>query len=395
MISDVKADWTAGADTLTFDNSTYQLYFNDSGTFKTYTTANGAGTTGYGGVNYSTGIFTAGDDKAVPYDAWFKVDNGGSPVYVRMAFSRSADNTIDSTDIPIAFEDTSRSGYSVEYRYNNASPNETATPTVAEREAADPTVSAYNTVATDQEEHWGFTLGYASWGTDSNSDGQTDYVITDAVEAGYEDQAGSFWVRSAKSTVPSDSLDSNSTTTGIQLDGNLDTGIDVDGDGILESTDIYTDDGYSRGSATNDDWEQFIIEYAGASVTAATGEIWDIDTGGSNEVFTVTAYNGSADLGVSVSDTAGTYNSNPADALPESNSGSFDALPWAWAFSGLSSPITKIVFTRTGAAAQYPLAFNNFNPVSSVSILTPEPSSILAFVSLFGVVGLRRRKRSV
>ena len=110
VISDVKADWTAGADTLTFDNSTYQLYFNDSGTFKTYTTANGAGTTGYGGVDYSTGIFTAGDDKAVPYDAWFKVDNGGSPVYVHMAFSRSKDETIDSTDIPIAFEDTSRSG---------------------------------------------------------------------------------------------------------------------------------------------------------------------------------------------------------------------------------------------------------------------------------------------
>lgn len=369
VISDVKADWTAGANTLTFDNSTYQLYFNDSGTFKTYTTANGVGTTGYGGVNYTTGVFTAGDDKAVPYDAWFKVDNSGSPVYVRMAFDRSTGTTgsIDSDDIPIVFEDTSRNtavdaSYNLQYRYNESSPQDSAG-------------TKLTTIESDQEAHWGFTSRRVSWG-DGGGTSDNTYIITDAVESDYEDQAGEFFVRSAKGTATTEFPNAD-----------IDSGV--------SGNDTYFDDGYSRTSAQTDDWDSFIIEYAGADVTAATGEIWDIDTGGTDEVFTVKAYNGASELGTSVSDTAGTYNSNPADALAESNANSFDALPWAWSFSGLSSPITKIVFTRTGASSQYPLAFNNFNPVSAVSILTPEPSSILAFFGLFGAVGLRRRKRSV
>ena len=373
VISDVKADWSVEPDTLPFDNSTYQLYHNNSGTFVEYTTANGASTvagTGYGGIDYSTGVFTAGDDKAVPYNAWFKVDNGGSPVYVRMAFDRSTGGTpgsIDSGDIPVVFEDTSRNtavdaSYNLQYKYNSASPQ-------------DASGSNLTTIESDQEAHWGFTSKWVSWG-DGGGTSENTYVITDAVESGYEDQAGEFWVRSAKGTATTEFPNAD-----------IDSGV--------SGNDTYFDDGYSRTSAQNDDWDSFIIEYAGADVTAATGEIWDIDTGGTNEVFTVKAYNGASELGTSVSDTAGTYNSNPADSLAESNANSFDALPWAWAFSGLSSPITKIVFTRTGHASQYPLAFNNFNPVSSVSILTPEPSSILAFFGLFGVAGLRRRKRSV
>ncbi len=131
VMNEAKADWSAGADTLTFDNSSYQLYLDKrstSGTFVPYTTGNGASGS-YGGVNYSSGVFTPGDDRAVPYDAWFKVDNGGSPVYIRMAFDRSPGTTgsIDSGDIPVVFEDTSRNTdvdatYNLQYKYNDSSP---------------------------------------------------------------------------------------------------------------------------------------------------------------------------------------------------------------------------------------------------------------------------------
>lgn len=370
VMNEANADWSAGANTLTFDNSSYQLYLDKrstSGTFVPYTTGNGASGS-YGGVNYSSGVFTPGDDRAVPYDAWFKVDNGGSPVYIRMAFDRSTGTTgsIDSDDIPVVFEDTSRNTavdatYNLQYKYNDTSP--------ADSSGSNPT-----TIESDQEAHWGFTSRWVSWGDGVGAAANT-HVITDAVETGYEDQAGEFLIRSAKGTA---------TTEFPNADTNGDS-----------TNDTYFDDGYSRTSGQTDDWDSFIIEYAGADVTAATGEIWDIDQGGTDEVFTVKAYNDATVLGTSVSDTAGTYNSNPADALNESNANSFDALPWAWAFSGLSSPITKIVFTRTGHASQYPLAFNNFNPVSAISQLVPEPSSLLAFGGIFSLAVLRRRRRSV
>lgn len=83
----------------------------------------------------------------------------------------------------------------------------------------------------------------------------------------------------------------------------------------------------------------------------------------------------------------------------------YDAKPWAWSFEGIGN-IAKIVFTRTATTdaagttldtnnAQFPLAFNNFNPVSSVGFFTPEPSSLLAFGGIFSLAVLRRRNRRV
>jgi hypothetical protein len=119
------------------------------------------------------------------------------------------------------------------------------------------------------------------------------------------------------------------------------------------------------------DWDSFIIEYdAPNPVTAASGEIWDIDRGVSGwELFHVTAYDVLGAVLETQISPQGKFEHNPE---------TLDAKPWAWTFSGLSD-IDKIVFTRdtnAGSKPYFPLGFNNFNPTSN-AVFVPEPSSSL------------------
>ncbi len=136
-------------------------------------------------------------------------------------------------------------------------------------------------------------------------------------------------------------------------------------------------------SAAN--WNSFIIQYdALTAVTAASGEIWDIDRGALGyEQFYVSAYDDLGNLLATEVSPRGLYETNP-DTL--------DAKPWAWTFSGLSD-IDKIVFSRStesGAKDYFPLGFNNFNPTSAA--IVPEPSTAL-LVGL-GMIGLATRRRA-
>ena len=132
-------------------------------------------------------------------------------------------------------------------------------------------------------------------------------------------------------------------------------------------------------------WDSFIIQYdAPTAVTAASGEIWDIDRAALGwEKFYVSAYDILGNVLATQVSPQGMYEHNPA---------TLDAKPWAWTFSGLSD-IDKIVFTRStepGAKPYFPLGFNNFNPTSAVVV--PEPSTAL-LVGL-GLAGIAARKRS-
>jgi len=144
-------------------------------------------------------------------------------------------------------------------------------------------------------------------------------------------------------------------------------------------------DFFIRASGDQTDWDSFIIEYdAPTAVTAASGEIWDIDRGNLGwEKFYVSAYDDLGNLLATQVSPQGLYEHNPA---------TLDAKPWAWTFSGLSD-IDKIVFTRSteeGAKDYFPLGFNNFNPTSAE--IVPEPST--ALLVALGLIGLATRRRA-
>ena len=145
-------------------------------------------------------------------------------------------------------------------------------------------------------------------------------------------------------------------------------------------------DFFIRASGAQTDWDSFIIQYdAPTAVTAASGEIWDIDRGSLGwEKFYVSAYDDLGNVLATQVSPQGKYEHNPA---------TLDAKPWAWTFSGLSD-IDKIVFTRSTepeAKDYFPLGFNNFNPTSAAVV--PEPSTAL-LVGL-GLAGIAARKRTL
>ena len=315
---EVHADFGAG--TITFEESSYQLY--------TLTNTNGVAT------NVATGsTLTIADDTVVPISEYFKV---GTDVYVRFGFDLNGDGDIDSSDTPAVIEATYAAGSSL-----NKKPDGTLGATILGGPFAG--ASADNDI-------FAYTSG-------ANPSEKTDFVAS-----GFEDQAGNYFVRARKNA-----------------------------DGGQES----------NATADKESWNSFIIEYAttnGATVDSATGEIWDIDgTSTKREKFRVTAT------------TTSTTSITDSPTGTSTDSSSLDAKPWQWSFSGLSGSITQIEFTRFGDAydgtndgqvvddnykAYFPLAFNNFNPVSAIGYLTPEPSSLLAFGGIFSLAVLRRKRRS-
>ena len=187
----------------------------------------------------------------------------------------------------------------------------------------------------------------------------TSAAKADFIESGYETQAGGFFVRARK-------------------------------DNDLSGTE-------TNASTDKEEWTSFIIDYAGAAVSEATGEIWDIDanTSQGDEKFRVTVTGSSA----SVTDGNYSVTEDSPTGLLESDSNTLDAKPWQFAFGSSDgfTDIDQIKITRFSGAGYkdyFPLAFNNFNPVSAIGYVTPEPSSLLAFGGIFSLAMLRRRRRS-
>ena len=145
---------------------------------------------------------------------------------------------------------------------------------------------------------------------------------------------------------------------------------------------------FIRASGAQTDWDSFIILYDATNpVTAATGEIWDIDRGNQGwEKFHVSVYDESGALLAAETSPQGKFEHNPEG---------LDAKPWVWTFSGLSN-INKIVFTRDtepGTKPYFPLGFNNFAP-DSPAVFVPEPSSSLLLLigaCCWGAASRRRR----
>ena len=117
---------------------------------------------------------------------------------------------------------------------------------------------------------------------------------------------------------------------------------------------------------------QFVILHeSNLPVTAASGEIWDIDGGNNTEQFLVQAFNEGQLLESMYS--------------PLGNNRKLDGKPWTFTFNNLSN-ITKITIDFTGSKRNgLGIAFNNFSAETGVSALTtevPEPKSVW----LFGLV---------
>ena len=116
------------------------------------------------------------------------------------------------------------------------------------------------------------------------------------------------------------------------------------------------------------------------AVTAASGEIWDIDGNKrKTEQFLVKAFNEETLLDVIES--------------PLGNNMALDGKPWTFGFSNLID-ITKIEISFIGSKTSgIGLAFNNFSPIQNIQrvsqVSVPEPSSILILAC--GLIGIAAR----
>jgi hypothetical protein len=140
---------------------------------------------------------------------------------------------------------------------------------------------------------------------------------------------------------------------------------------------------FLRSPVPGGDFGNFVIQYSSSfPVTAASGEIWDIDgtPQGLTEQYTVHAYDIANNLLATIISPTGTLDSSIAP---------LDGQPWVFAFSGLSAGIDRIVIDFTGTKlGGIGLAFNNFNPTA-----VPEPGALtLATLIIVGGVALARRR---
>jgi hypothetical protein len=108
----------------------------------------------------------------------------------------------------------------------------------------------------------------------------------------------------------------------------------------------------------------FIVAYnTTQTITALSGEIWDIDGGPTNtEQWFVEALDSSNNLLAS-------------QLSPLGNSLALDGLPWVFSFSGLPAGFDKVRITFVGTKTTgLGLAFNNFDPTAAAA---PEPGTLL------------------
>jgi hypothetical protein len=121
----------------------------------------------------------------------------------------------------------------------------------------------------------------------------------------------------------------------------------------------------------------FVIDYnTSQSITAFSGEIWDIDGAvGNTERWKVEV--------LDAANAVLTFQDSPLG-----DTFALDGLPWTFTFSGLPAGVDKIRITFTGSkTTNLGMAFNNFDPTD-----VPEPSG--AILALCGAAALMRRSRS-
>jgi hypothetical protein len=142
---------------------------------------------------------------------------------------------------------------------------------------------------------------------------------------------------------------------------------------------------FLRGSTFGTPFGRFVIQYSSSfPVTAAGGEIWDIDgqipLGSFTERYKVEAFD-SANNSLAVQ-----Y--SPVGSLT-STIAPLDGRPWVFSFSGLSD-IDRIDITFVGTKPEgIGLAFNNFYPTTAP---VPEPSA-LSISAMLGLTWFAVRKR--
>ena len=141
---------------------------------------------------------------------------------------------------------------------------------------------------------------------------------------------------------------------------------------------------FLRGSTFGTPFGRFVIQYSSPfPVTAAGGEIWDIDgqvpLGTFNERYKVEAFD-SANNSLAVQ-------FSPIGSLT-STIAPLDGRPWVFSFSGLTAGIDHIDITFVGTKPSgIGLAFNNFYPTTAP---VPEPTSLL--ILAFGGCGIVSRR---
>jgi hypothetical protein len=118
--------------------------------------------------------------------------------------------------------------------------------------------------------------------------------------------------------------------------------------------------------------QSFIVDYDTLStISALSGEIWDIDRLNSGERWRLEVLNTSGTILDSLLSPAGINQNSPS---------SLDSLPWTFRFTDLPSGVDKLRITFIGTKTTgIGFAFNNFSP----DVAVPEPSSgLLAWCGL-------------
>lgn len=104
------------------------------------------------------------------------------------------------------------------------------------------------------------------------------------------------------------------------------------------------------------DFRLLVIDYAGGTVSAASGEIWDIDAVlPLVEQYRVEAFDALGNLLATIDSPVGNQDSGCLNTQ-------LDGRPWTFAFSGLTPGIARITIDFIGTKTQgIGLAFNNFD----------------------------------